>query len=173
LQGKLDLYHALIVMYILTFFNVVFVFGMYLCLFNNHSRELTGKRVGKREYTWSSNWKHNLPMPIYLLMHVFGVIVFFIWSLYVFVVDRKFGPQSSCNHFIKFVLFFVNARATESWFRVTILVIFSIGVPALLLILGFLLLASDERKDKYDEVLSRPFKKHPNLKLIRYGLGIP
>jgi hypothetical protein len=30
LQGTLDLYHAIVVMYILFFFNVVFVFGMYL-----------------------------------------------------------------------------------------------------------------------------------------------
>ncbi len=29
-QGKLDLYHAIVVMYILFFFNIVFLFGMYL-----------------------------------------------------------------------------------------------------------------------------------------------
>jgi hypothetical protein len=172
-QGTLDLYHAIIVMYILSFYDVVFVFGMCLCPFNHHSQELTGKRVGQREYAWLKDWRSQLPMLIYLVMHGFAIVVFFIWSLYVFVIEKKFGPQSSCNHLIKFVFLFVNTRATATWFRITVIAIFSFSASVSLLILGFLILASDERKKDYDEVLKRLFKNHPRLKLVRYGLGTP
>jgi hypothetical protein len=112
-------------------------------------------------------------MLIYLLMHAFGVIVFFIWFLYVAIDGRKFGPQSSCNHFIKFVLFFVNVRATVTWFRVLMIVFFSGAVPFILLVLGFLILASDKTKEKCAKELQKLFNKHPRLWLVRYVLGTP
>lgn len=120
MQGKLDLYHAIFLMYILFILNFVLVFG-------------------ERKFVWSG--QTNFQMFIYLLMHTFSVIVFFIWFLYAQIDGGKFGSQPSCNHLVIFVYSFINFRATATWFRVILVVTFAVVIPFFLLLLGFLLLA--------------------------------
>lgn len=173
LQGELDLYHAIVVTYILFFFNIVFLFGMYLRLFNHHSQELTGKRVGERKFVWSS--ETDFQMRIYLLMHAFGIIVFFIWYLYAAIDGTKFGSQPECNHLVIFVIFyFFNVRATVTWFRAITIVFFVGAIPLLLLFLGFLIFAPTRWTKVITKAINNVFKKYPWLAgLFRYVLGFP
>ena len=173
LQTKLDLYHAIVVMYILFFFNIVFLFGTYLLSFNHHSQELTGKRVGQRKFVWSAVSQDDFQIFIYLLMHTFGVIVFFIWFLYAAIDGNKFGSQPSCNHLVNFVLFFANVRATVTWFRVMIIVFLSCAIPMLLLFLGFLILAPARWTDACTNTVQNLFNRNPKLGVVRYLLGVP
>lgn len=76
-------------MYMLFFFQYrLSVRYVFLRPFNLHSQELTVKRVGERKFVWSN--QTNFQMFIYLLMHAFGVIVFFIWFLYAAIDGSKF-----------------------------------------------------------------------------------
>ena len=158
-------------MYILFFFNIVFLFGMYLLLSNHHSQELTRKRVGQRKFVWSS--QHNFQIFIYLLMHAFGVIVFFIWFLYAAIDGNKFGSQPACNHAVNFVLFFSDVRATATWFRVLMIVFFAGAIPLFLLLLGFLILAPARWTQKCTDALDNLFERNPRLGVVRYVIGIP
>jgi hypothetical protein len=171
IQGKLDLYHAMVVMYILFFFNIVFLFGMYLHPFNLHSQELTGKRVGLRKFVWDS--QTNFQIPLYLWMHTFGVTVFFIWFLYAAINGNKFGSQPSCNHLVVFVLFFFNVRATVTWFRVMMIMFFSGAIPLLLMFLFFLILAPARWTNAITDAVHKLFVKFPWLGVFRYAIGIP
>jgi len=171
LQGKLDLYHAIVVMYILFFFNIVFLFGMYLRPFKHHSQELTGKRVGERKFVWCS--QIDFQMFIYLLMHTFGVIVFFIWFLYVAIDGTRFGSQPSCNHLVNFVVFFSDVRATVTWFRVIMILFFAGAIPLFLFFLSFLIFAPAEFMRRRTKALDGLFENHPRLEWVRYVIGIP
>jgi hypothetical protein len=126
-QGKLDLYHAIVVTHILFFFDFIFPCGMYLRPFNHHSQELTGKKAAERRFIWSR--RTNFQMFIYLLMHAFGVIVIFIWILYSAIDGSKFGSQPSCNDRVKIVFFFVPVKATVTWLRVMMIVFFAVTIP--------------------------------------------
>jgi hypothetical protein len=158
-------------MYILFILNFVLVFGMYLRPFNHHSQELTGKRVGERKFVWSG--QTNFQMFIYLLMHTFSVIVFFIWFLYAQIDGGKFGSQPSCNHLVIFVYSFINFRATATWFRVILVVTFAVVIPFFLLLLGFLLFGPARLKQACTNALHKQFDKYPWLRLARYVIGIP
>jgi hypothetical protein len=175
-EGKLDLYHAIIVMYIIFFLNVVFWFGMYLHLFNHHSQELTGKWVGERRFIWDVKSKQTqLQMTLYLLVHASGIIVYFVWFLYIAIDGSKFGSKSSCNHQVYFVLFFASVRATVTWLRVMMIVFFAIKIPVGLFLLSLLIFAHtwadaliNARKNVFDRRI--PDNK---LWLVRYVIGIP
>jgi hypothetical protein len=105
---------------------------------------LTGKRVGQRRFVWCS--KKDFQMFIYLLMHAFGVIVFFAWFLYAAIDVTKFGSQPSCNHLVKFVIFYFDAsRVTVIWFRVIM----------------------------FQKIPTDVFDIYPRLGLIRYVTGFP
>lgn len=158
-------------MYILFFFNVVFLFGMYLDPFNHHSQEFTGKRVGERKFVWSS--QDNFQIFIYLLLHAFGVTVFFIWFLYVAINGNNFGSQPSCNHLVDFVLFFSHIRATVTWFRILMIVFFSGAIPFFMLILFFLILAPVTWTKACTDRLQKLFDSNRRLWLVRYVIGIP
>ena len=158
-------------MYILFFFNIAFLFGMYLRLFIYHSQELNGKRVGQRRFVWDS--QNNFQIFIYLLMHAFGVIMFFIWFLYAAINGNNFGSQPSCNHFINFVLFFASIRATVTWFRVLMIIFFSGAIPIFLLLLFFLILAPAKWTKACTDALDELFDKNPRLGVVRYVIGIP
>jgi len=112
-------------------------------------------------------------MFIYLLMHVFGVLVFLIWFLYAAIDGSNFGSQPSCNHLVNFVLFFANVRATATWLRVIMIWFFVVAIPFFLLILGFLILAPLDWTDKCTKALQGLFNRNPRLGLIRYVIGIP
>ena len=144
---------------------------MYLRLFNHHSQELIRKRVGQRKFVWDG--QTNFQIFVFLLMHTFGVIVFFIWFLYAAIEGNKFGSQPSCNSLINFVFIFANVRATETWFRIIMVMYFLAAIPFALLILGFLILAPVRWTQRCTNALDKLFKRHPRLRVVRYVLGIP
>jgi hypothetical protein len=144
---------------------------MYLDPFNHHSQEFTGKRVGERKFVWSS--QDDFQIFIYLLLHAFGVTVFFIWFLYVAINGNNFGSQPSCNHLVDFVLFFSHIRATVTWFRILMIVFFSGAIPLFMLILFFLILAPVAWTKACTDRLQKLFDSNPRLWLIRYVIGIP
>jgi hypothetical protein len=134
-QGRLDLYHAIVLIYILVFLNFVIMFGMYLRPFNHHSQELTGKRVGE-----------NFQMLIYLFMHAFCFILFSIRLWYVAIDGSRFGSQPSCNYLEKIAFFSANIKTTKKWFKATRLVAFALVIPFFSWLLGLLILAPARSK---------------------------
>jgi hypothetical protein len=108
------------------------------------------------------------------MMHVFGVIVFLIWFLYVMIDGKKFGSQPSCNHLVNFVLFFSDVRATATWFKV-MMIVFFVGaiIPFFVLVLGFLILAPDRWTQRCADALDNIYKRNPWLLVVRYVIGIP
>jgi len=151
-QGKLDLYHALLVMCIMTSFNAAFLFGV-------------------REFVWNSH--DDFPIFIFLLAHAFGVTVFVFWLLYVAINGSKFGSYPSCNDYVNFVVFFSNIRATVTWFRVAMIVFYAIAIPFKMLHLGFLILAPPRWKERCKKALKKLFARNHRLRVIRYVIGIP
>jgi hypothetical protein len=63
--------------------------------------------------------------------------VFTIWLLYVWIKDSNFGSQPSCNNLVKYVLFFVDVRATATWLRVLFLLYLVITAFGLLVSIVF------------------------------------
>ncbi|KAI0246905.1 hypothetical protein BJV78DRAFT_1157561 [Lactifluus subvellereus] len=104
LQEQLDLYHAIFVMQIIFSLNFVYDYGMRK--FIRHSRSSTQSRGNFRR------------MKVIIAIQTFTTVVFTIWLLYVWVKDSHFGSQPECNHLVKYVLFFANVRATDTWLRV-------------------------------------------------------
>ena len=58
------------------------------------------------------------------------VLIFPIWSLYVWIKDSRFGPQPECNHLVKYVIVFVSVRATINWLRILTIITVHICVLA-------------------------------------------
>ena len=132
---------------------------------------MTRKGVGQREFVWES--KENYQIFLYLLMHTFGVIVFFAWFLYVAIDGSKFGSQPSCNNFVKFVFYFVSVRATITWLRIIMILFFAGAIPFFLFILGFLILAPKNWTKGCTKALHKLFETFPGLGWVRYIIGIP
>jgi len=104
LQEQLDLYHAIFVMQIIFSLNFVYDYGMRK--FIRHSKSSPESRGNFRR------------MKVIIAIQTFTTVVFTIWLLYVWIKDSHFGSQPECNHLVKYVLFFANIRATDTWIRV-------------------------------------------------------
>ena len=120
-QDQLDLYHAIIVLQISICLNVVYLYGM----LRNHSTLILdiltgGGRVGQLRYLRSN--KADFRMKLFVLLQTFTSMVCSGWYLYMWIKDSNFGSQPSCNHLVKYVLFFVDVRATTTWLRVMFIV---------------------------------------------------
>ena len=84
-------------------------------------------------------------MKITFAVQVSQVLVIFIpWSLYVWIKDSQFGSQPECNNLIKYVVLFINVRATVGWLRIMSIVGLTTGALSSLIGLGAMLIA---RKD--------------------------
>jgi len=57
-------------------------------------------------------------MKIFIGFQTLTTVVFTVWLLYVWIKGSNFGSQPTCNHLVKYVLFFANVRATATWLRV-------------------------------------------------------
>ena len=55
-------------------------------------------------------------------------IIFFPWSLYVWIKVSKFGSQPECNHLVKYVFFFVTVRATANWLRIVLIILLFVSM---------------------------------------------
>jgi hypothetical protein len=61
-------------------------------------------------------------MKLFVLLQTFTSMVCSGWYLYMWIKDSNFGSQPSCNHLVKYVLFFVDVRVTTTWLRVMFIV---------------------------------------------------
>jgi hypothetical protein len=61
-------------------------------------------------------------MKVITGIQTFTTVMFTIWLLYVWIKDSHFGSQPQCNHLVKYVFFFANVRATETWLRVLFII---------------------------------------------------
>ena len=87
------------------------------------------------------------------------VLIFPVWSLYVWIKDSRFGPQPECNHLVKYVIVFVSVRATINWLRILTITLLSLCIfvcllssPAVFLLLKALTKTKqDEDKNSGEE----------------------
>ncbi|KAF8470320.1 hypothetical protein DFH94DRAFT_216614 [Russula ochroleuca] len=100
-QEQLDLYHAIVVLQITICLSVVYAYG-------------------QKRYFRSN--KADFRMKLFVLLQTFTSMVCSGWYLYVWIKDSNFGSQPSCNHLVKYVLFFVDVRVTTTWLRVMFIV---------------------------------------------------
>ncbi len=75
-----------------------------------------GCDVGQRRFIKSSG--NDFRMKIFIGFQTLTTVVFTVWLLYVWIKGSNFGSQPTCNHLVKYVLFFANVRATATWLRV-------------------------------------------------------
>ncbi len=134
IQNQLDLYHAILVMHIVSSINTgisTHIFGM-LCVHSTIILKTLIEGIGHRKLLWS---KLNFRMKIFICIQTFFSLIAIVWSLYVWIRGSNFGPQPSCNHLVKYVFFFADVRATATWLRVLMIILFL--VSALLMFWGF------------------------------------
>jgi hypothetical protein len=137
IQNQLDLYHALLVMHTVSSINTLVpahILGM-LCVHSTMILKILTQEIGQRKLLWC---KLNFRMKIFIFVQFFFSLITIVWSLYVWIKGSNFGPQPSCNHLVKYVFFFVSVRATATWLRVLMIILFL--VSALLMFWGFSLI---------------------------------
>lgn len=114
IEKQLDLYHAIFVMQII--FSLNFVYGY-------------GHRLYRSNQT-------DFRLKFFIEVQTFTTVVFTGWLLYVWVKGSNFGSQQACNHLVKYVLLFIDIRATVTWLRVLFIVYLVITAFALLFKFG-------------------------------------
>lgn len=122
MQKQLDLYHAIFVMQIIFSLNFVYAYGM-LCLCSSINFETLTRRwdgVGQRRTLrrFIRSGENDFRMKIFIGFQTLTTVVFTVWLLYVWIKGSSFGSQPTCNHLVKYVLFFADVRATVTWLRV-------------------------------------------------------
>jgi hypothetical protein len=129
LQKQLDLYHAIFVMQIIFSLNFVYSYGVVFVHSNIILKPLIGyENAGMRKFMRGPNSDSTESrakfrrMKIIIGIQTFTTLMFTIWLLYVWVKDSRFGSQPECNHLVKYVFFFANIRATETWLRVLFII---------------------------------------------------
>ena len=78
-------------------------------------------------------------MKISIGVQILTTVVFTVWLLYVWIKDIDFGSQPSCNHLVKYVIFFADVRATATWLRVLFIMYLVISACMLLFRFGAIL----------------------------------
>ncbi|KAI9440676.1 hypothetical protein H4582DRAFT_1487001 [Lactarius indigo] len=101
IQKQLDLYHALFVTQVLISLVLLHLYG-------------AKRYITRRDEEPVSKFKMNVTIAFQVLQ----VLILIPWALYVWIKDSQFGSQPECNHFVKYVLFFVTVRATVGWLRI-------------------------------------------------------
>jgi hypothetical protein len=123
IQNQLDLYHAILVMHIMFSIDTLtpdHILGM-LCVHSTMILKILTQEIGQRKPLWS---KLNFRMKIFTLVQFFFFLIAIVWSLYVWIKGSNFGPQPSCNHLVRYAFFLVNVRATATWLRVLMTIVF-------------------------------------------------
>ena len=78
-------------------------------------------------------------MKIFIGVQTLTTVVFTVWLLYVWIKDIDFGSQPSCNHLVKYVIFFADVRATATWLRVVFIMYLVVSACMLLFRFGAIL----------------------------------
>ena len=78
--------------------------------------------------------RYDLKLKITLIVQLCQfMIIFPAWSLYVWIKDSRFGPQPECNDLVKYVIVFINVRATVNWLRILTITMLSLCIFSYLL----------------------------------------
>ena len=96
------------------------------------SKALT-RGAGQRLYRYNQT---DFRLKVFVRVQTFTTIVFTVWLLYVWIKGSNFGSQKACNHLVKYVLLFIDIRATVTWLRVLFIMYLAITACALLLNFG-------------------------------------
>jgi hypothetical protein len=92
-------------------------------------------------------------MKILIGVQILTTVVFAVWLLYVWIKDIDFGSQPSCNHLVKYVLFFASVKATATWLRILFIAYLVINACALLFSFGVIVSAyMKKRTHNYEKV---------------------
>jgi hypothetical protein len=102
-------------------------------------------------------------MRIFIAVQTFSTVAFTVWLLYVWANDSKFGSQPECNHLVKYVFFFANVRATETWLRVLFITYLGINSCVMLLTFGAIFMEYFHKgiQKKLQGVVLRPGAEPP------------
>jgi hypothetical protein len=97
-------------------------------------------------------------MRIFIAVQTLSTLLFIAWLLYVWVKDSKFGSQPECNHLVKYVLFFVNVRATETWLRILFITYLALNSSMMLLTFGTIFMEYLHKgiHQRLQDVVARP-----------------
>ena len=98
-----------------------------------------GEGVGQRRFIRSD--QKDIRMKIFIWVQTLTTVLFTVWLFYVWIKDIDFGSQKSCNHLVKYVLFFADVKATATWLRV--LFIMNLVISACTLLFRFGAILSD------------------------------
>ena len=144
IQGQLDFYHAIFVIHMVACLSVLHLYGVACVPMWIYYRVLTrAEKTGINRFILANRF--GFKMKITFAVQVSQVLVIFIpWSLYVWIKDSQFGSQPECNNLIKYVVLFINVRATVGWLRIMSIVGLTTGALSSLIGLGAMLIA---RKD--------------------------
>jgi hypothetical protein len=154
-QNQLDLYHAIFVMQSIFSLNFVYEYGKDLHPLERHSQHADGAcGVGQRKLIRVPPSKRDFRMKIFSAVQTFSTVAFTAWLLYVWIKDSNFGSQPECNHLVKYVLVFVNVRATAPGLRVVFIVYLVVSAITILSKFGAIVSVSMQglRKDIHDKV---------------------
>ncbi|KAH9167475.1 hypothetical protein EDB89DRAFT_122688 [Lactarius sanguifluus] len=141
IQKRLDLYHALFVTQVLICLVLLHLYG---------AKRYITRRDDDRSVS-------KLKMNITLAFQVLQVIILIPWVLYVWIKDERFGSQPECNHFVKYVFFFVTVRATVGWLRILAF----IGLAACAVGLVIVLVMALKLKEDIDRIFRRASQENP------------
>jgi hypothetical protein len=97
-------------------------------------------------------------MRIFIAVQTLSTLLFIAWLLYVWIKDSKFGSQPECNHLVKYVLFFVNVRATETWLRILFIAYLGLNSSMMLLTFGAIFMEYLHKgiQRRLQDVVARP-----------------
>ena len=84
-------------------------------------------------------------------------MVFTGWLLYVWIKGSDFGSQQACNHLVKYVLLFIDIRATVTWLRA--LFIMYLVITAFALLFKFGVIVSNHMKQLRADI----YEKLPDI----------
>jgi hypothetical protein len=84
-------------------------------------------------------------LKVFIGVQTFTTVVFTVWLLYVWIKGSNFGSQQACNHLVKYVLLFIDIRATVTWLRVLFIMYLVITACALLFNFGVIVSAHMKR----------------------------
>jgi hypothetical protein len=84
-------------------------------------------------------------------------VVFTGWLLYVWIKGSDFGSQQACNHLVKYVLLFIDIRATVTWLRA--LFIMYLVITAFALLFKFGVIVSNHMKQLRADI----YEKLPDI----------
>jgi hypothetical protein len=117
---------------------------------SSFSKTLT-QGAGQRLYRYNQT---DFRLKVFIGVQTFTTVVFTVWLLYVWIKGSNFGSQQACNHLVKYVLLFIDIRATVTWLRVLFIMYLVITACALLFNFGVIVSAHMKqlREDIYEKL---------------------